>query len=388
MKRYRDSESCSDRKFSSRNSFSSTSMKEATSSSTKSSSDYRNRYSEQRNDHSSSSSGGNFRRERSSERNRSSGNRYHTDGISPQLSTTNFCNSRSREHRSSPNDRGDRDRGSYKREKRRSRSSSLDRHRSGRRRSRSKSRDRRPDSYRKPERRSRSRDGSRDRHFKCSRSAERGGRRSRSTSSSPKSSDIVVTGPDSKKLTVHIPEPVKKSGLSGETSSNLPLNDLSKMSTGRLTTPQMAIQQAMAAMNAKAQQMTGVSLPKYYNPAAVNPLKYAEQMQKRKLLWQNKEKVETKVTSTKNWEGTMFAQDQDGKMTAKFKRLMGMKEEEMEKNPFKSGMSGDQIKKQEELFRSLDQQYEQARVSTHTQRGVGLGFSSAASAPAFNIFPK
>ena len=31
--------------------------------------------------------------------------------------------------------------------------------------------------------------------------------------------------------------------------------------------------------------MTGIAVPKYYNPAAVNPLKYAEQVQKRKLLW-------------------------------------------------------------------------------------------------------
>lgn len=37
--------------------------------------------------------------------------------------------------------------------------------------------------------------------------------------------------------------------------------------------------------------MTGVEVPKYYNPAAVNPLKYAEQVQKRKLLWsKNKDK--------------------------------------------------------------------------------------------------
>ena len=28
-----------------------------------------------------------------------------------------------------------------------------------------------------------------------------------------------------------------------------------------------------------------MAVPKYYNPAAVNPLKYAEQVQKRKLLW-------------------------------------------------------------------------------------------------------
>lgn len=35
----------------------------------------------------------------------------------------------------------------------------------------------------------------------------------------------------------------------------------------------------------QAQEITGIPVPKYYNPAAVNPLKYAEQVQKRKLLW-------------------------------------------------------------------------------------------------------
>lgn len=31
--------------------------------------------------------------------------------------------------------------------------------------------------------------------------------------------------------------------------------------------------------------MTGVKVPEYYNMAAVNPLKYAEQIKKRKMLW-------------------------------------------------------------------------------------------------------
>jgi len=31
--------------------------------------------------------------------------------------------------------------------------------------------------------------------------------------------------------------------------------------------------------------MTGVAVPSYYNAAAVNPLKYAEQLKKRKMLW-------------------------------------------------------------------------------------------------------
>lgn len=37
------------------------------------------------------------------------------------------------------------------------------------------------------------------------------------------------------------------------------------------------------------------------------------------------------------------------------------------------------LQKQEEMFRNLDVQYEMARSQTHTQRGMGLGFSSSFS---------
>ncbi len=43
----------------------------------------------------------------------------------------------------------------------------------------------------------------------------------------------------------------------------------------------------------QAQELTGVAVPKYYNPAAVNPLKYAEQVQKRKLLWSKSKEKKT-----------------------------------------------------------------------------------------------
>jgi hypothetical protein len=36
----------------------------------------------------------------------------------------------------------------------------------------------------------------------------------------------------------------------------------------------------------------------------------------------------------------------------------------------------DILKKQEELFNSMEIQYEVARVATHTHRGVGLGFGT------------
>lgn len=77
-------------------------------------------------------------------------------------------------------------------------------------------------------------------------------------------------------------------------SGNRKPGSLPLSTSGGVMTPQMALQQTMAAMNAKAQALTGIALPKYYNPAAVNPLKYAEQVQKRKLLWQSTEKVEVR----------------------------------------------------------------------------------------------
>ena len=36
----------------------------------------------------------------------------------------------------------------------------------------------------------------------------------------------------------------------------------------------------------------------------------------------------------------------------------------------------DILKKQEEMFNNMEQQYEVARATTHTQRGVGLGYAT------------
>lgn len=127
----------------------------------------------------------------------------------------------------------------------------------------------------------------------------------------------------------------------------------------------------------KIKNSTGIELPKYYNPAAMNPVRYAEQIQKRRLLWQKKEstdkQTEAKPSSTMGrvWEATTFAQDADGKVASKFKRLMGIKE-----STSSSTDNKDILKKQEEMFSSMEQQYEVARTATHTMRGVGLGFGS------------
>lgn len=118
----------------------------------------------------------------------------------------------------------------------------------------------------------------------------------------------------------------------------------------------------------------------YYNPlATATQGKYAEQIQKRKLLWANKSKQDEGRTSTtastaNTWVGTTFTHDQDGKVTAKFKRLMGIKDD-LPTAPA-AGAKPDILKKQEEMFNNMEQQYEVARATTHTQRGVGLGYAT------------
>lgn len=159
--------------------------------------------------------------------------------------------------------------------------------------------------------------------------------------------------------------------------NNAVLTNLAAATQNSTVTPQVALLQTMAAMHKKAQEITGIAVPKYYNPAAVNPLKYAEQVQKRKLLWSRPSK-EKKEGPENQWQGTHFSTDQDGKMAAKFRKLMGMKTGESEGT---EKVGEERKKQQEELFSRLDKEYEFARMATHTHRGVGLGFQSQSFYP-------
>lgn len=108
-----------------------------------------------------------------------------------------------------------------------------------------------------------------------------------------------------------------------------------------------------------------------------------EQMERRKALWQKKPEPDVQDvqqvqqvqanTSGKVWQATTFAHDQEGKQANKFKRLMGIREAPTSAN---DKSTDSMAKKQEELFSSMEQQYEVARTATHTMRGVGLGFGS------------
>ncbi|XP_040272102.1 arginine/serine-rich coiled-coil protein 2 isoform X1 [Bufo bufo] len=151
------------------------------------------------------------------------------------------------------------------------------------------------------------------------------------------------------------------------------LNVAALLASGTQVTPQIAMAAQMAALQAKALAETGISVPSYYNPAAVNPMRFAEQEKKRKMLWQGKKEGD-KSQSAEIWEKLNFGnKDQN----VKFRKLMGIKNEEEAGTSSVDNKSIKTLKQQEEVFRNLDAQYEMARSQTHTQRGMGLGFTSS-----------
>lgn len=164
----------------------------------------------------------------------------------------------------------------------------------------------------------------------------------------------------------------------------------------------------------KVKELTGVEVPKYYNPAAINPLRYAEQIKKRQMLWSKKpagdegEPEEQPLptttaptssglgqkpaaaalgaapTSFNKWETTNFGND---KTNEKFRRLMGIKGGGggggngsncgIPPNTDSSSANNRNPNNAAKWFADQEQQYEKARAITHTQRGLGLGFTSA-----------
>ncbi|KAJ6216927.1 hypothetical protein RDWZM_008084 [Blomia tropicalis] len=134
------------------------------------------------------------------------------------------------------------------------------------------------------------------------------------------------------------------------------------------------------------------AIPKYYNAKVVNPLKIATQEEKRKLLWGDTKKDKPSSSSSTNvWTNLKFQGERGSQMTEKFRKLMGIKEDDDDDdedeamttatneaitsndNTTNSSLSTTQ----EKLFQNLDMQYSIARMSTHTHRGVGLGFGSS-----------
>merc|ERR1719228_335962 len=181
--------------------------------------------------------------------------------------------------------------------------------------------------------------------------------------------------------------------------------------------------ETLATQMEKVKEITGVEVPKYYNPAAINPLRYAEQIKKRQMLWKkptNDDKdpqpcgssqpsniavaTTEQVTPEKKpgagilarqpssqpagsfnkWETTNFGND---KTNEKFRRLMGRKGGGGAPTPSTDSPSSVQ-KGSAKLFELQEQQYEKARAITHTARGLGLGFTpQAAPTPSTSALP-
>jgi len=133
----------------------------------------------------------------------------------------------------------------------------------------------------------------------------------------------------------------------------------------------------------KVEEM-GVEMPKYYKAGAINPVSYAEQVQKRKMLWKKSGAEEEAVAETKattsvaaepstsfnKWEATNFGDD---KANEKFRRLMGIKSAS---RPEEFGEVDAPGKDSERIMCDLQKNYEVARQQTHRNRGIGLGFSN------------
>ena len=176
------------------------------------------------------------------------------------------------------------------------------------------------------------------------------------------------------------------------------------------------------AQLAHVKAVTGVDLPKYYNPTAINPLKFAEQIKKRQMLWgakkpdsseagtsdalaqqssafqqsqllqqqklqqqqqqqqqllQQQQQQQQHAGSYNKWETTNFGNSQTNE---KFRRLMGIKGGAAPASETGSSSAAPSDK----MFVDQELEYERARAITHTQRGLGLGF---ASVPPFKSDP-
>ncbi|KAG8456069.1 hypothetical protein GDO86_002026 [Hymenochirus boettgeri] len=288
------------------------------------------------------------------------------------------------------------------RHKHKSKGKSYSRSRSRERRHRSKSRDKKKSrsKSREKRRRPRSRSSSRSKHRHRSRSRSRSRekkkriekprRHSRSRSRTPPSPPAFRgrnTAMDAQEALARRLERAKKLQEQREkemvekqkhqeiaaAGGGSVINVAALLASGTQVTPQIAMAAQMAALQAKALAETGISVPSYYNPAAVNPMRFAEQEKKRKMLWQGKKEGD-KSQSAELWEKLNFGnKDQN----VKFRKLMGIKNEEEAGTSTVTTESFKTMKQQEEVFRNLDAQYEMARSQTHTQRGMGLGFTSS-----------
>lgn len=149
------------------------------------------------------------------------------------------------------------------------------------------------------------------------------------------------------------------------------------MSIGTITGGAAPISTTNDESNAETDANLALNLSNFTSPVLTNA-RYTEQMQKKKLIWGAKKAAtvaEAPATNNK-WEAAKFSQDSDGKMASKFLRLMGMKNVPSTTSSASEEDVETSVQKREQMFSTMEQQYEIARQATHTMRGMGLGFGS------------
>jgi hypothetical protein len=253
----------------------------------------------------------------------------------------------------------------------RSRSSSVKRHRHKRSRSRSRSRSRHH--RQKHHRHSRSRSPRRRRSR--SRSKKRSPRR-RSSPAQNRSIHIEprITEEEKKRIQLETLQKLKDMAANDTLDlSRLTIDDLKKAVDvpKQIRSNQGAIiMYQMDEIRKLIEELTGISIPKIYNTGAINPLQYAQQQRKRKLLWS---KTNDKTSTSK--VGAAITDGQDEKTAEKFRKLLGMKTSGNSMNDTTTETNAIH-QQQQNTFDSLDKEYQTARITTHLRRGVGLGFLS------------
>ena len=78
------------------------------------------------------------------------------------------------------------------------------------------------------------------------------------------------------------------------------------------------------------------------------------------------------------WKATKFREQGTEE---KFRKLMGIKDDNIDGEGEAEKLTDEQTRRQEELFSQLDREYAFARMATHTHRGIGLGFQSQGMPP-------
>lgn len=166
-------------------------------------------------------------------------------------------------------------------------------------------------------------------------------------------------------------------------SQSSQIKPLMSMNTSGLNMQVNATNLTTAEQTDSSDTNLNVNLTNFTSSVLTNA-KYTEQMQKKKLIWGSKKAATTNIDTTNNkWESAKFSQDQDGKVASKFLRLMGMKnvptsagETSGDDHPDSANEVDATIKKREQMFSSMEHQYEVARQATHTMRGMGFGFGN------------